>query len=76
MSDSIGVSVALGLIKTVVCVYDLITLPIYTVAQKPWTIRRSKDQTRAKPVKKSNCYSGKICHVETLKGREVNVKKV
>ncbi|XP_053203629.1 long-chain-fatty-acid--CoA ligase 4-like [Panonychus citri] len=57
MTDSLGVSIALGMIKTVVCAYDLMTLPIYTVAQQPWQRSQSKNKTRAKPVKDDNCYS-------------------
>ncbi|XP_015793198.1 long-chain-fatty-acid--CoA ligase 4 [Tetranychus urticae] len=57
MTDSIGVSIALGMIKTVVCAYDLMTLPIYTIVQQPWQRSRARNKIRAKPVKEDNCYS-------------------
>ena len=34
--DSIKVNIILGIIKTIICLYDIITLPIYFLAQRPW----------------------------------------
>jgi len=59
MSDSIGVSLALGLIKTFVCAYDIITFPVYLLIQRPWK-RRSSNQVKAKQVDSNDIYSGMI----------------
>lgn len=57
MSDSICSSVAVGIIKTVVCVYDVLTLPIYFIFQRPWEARRLNADQRAKPLRPDDPYS-------------------
>jgi len=57
MSDSIGVSMAMGLIKTIVCLYDVVTLPVYFLAQKPWEVRRLSNQTKAVQKNERDPYS-------------------
>lgn len=57
MSDSIGVQVGLGLIKSIVCVYDVITFPFYFFAQKPWEVKAKASEIQAKQTQPNNPYS-------------------
>lgn len=49
MNDTL-VSVLIGVIKSVVFVYDVLTYPVYFVAQKPWDVRREAKKVRAEVV--------------------------
>lgn len=44
--DSFWVQSAIGAIKAIAFVYDIITLPVYLVLQKPW--KRRQDSRRVK----------------------------
>jgi len=57
MSDSIGVSVALGIVKSVVCVYDIVTLPVYFLAQQPWKTLAQSAEPKAQPERPGDPYS-------------------
>lgn len=57
MSDSIGVSLALGVIKSVVCVYDVLTLPVYFLLQKPWETTRASAEAKSKSRSPDDPYS-------------------
>jgi len=46
MNDTL-VSVLIGVIKSVVFVYDVLTYPVYFVAQKPWEVRRDAKKIRS-----------------------------
>lgn len=34
--ESLGTTIAMGFLKTVVCIYDVVTFPIYFLMQQPW----------------------------------------
>lgn len=53
------ISTALGLpiFKSIVCAYDVVTLPVYLLAQQPWKARRLSDRPRAKKLKAHDDYS-------------------
>lgn len=57
MSDSIGTTIALGLIKSVVCVYDVLSLPVYAIIQKPWAVTRASNELKAKQENPNDPYS-------------------
>lgn len=38
----VGANVAIGLIKAMMFTYDIATLPIYTVVQKPWVVWKNR----------------------------------
>jgi len=44
--DSFWVQSAIGAIKAIAFMYDIITLPVYLVLQKPW--KRRQDSRRVK----------------------------
>lgn len=48
---------ALGLWKTIVLVYDVVTFPIYLVVQKPWAVLRRAHKIRAKLEREDDPYS-------------------
>ncbi|CAG2166700.1 unnamed protein product, partial [Oppiella nova] len=54
---SLSTTVPLALIKAVVYCYDIITFPIYLLAQKPWARRRESAQRRARQLDPSGPYS-------------------
>jgi len=54
---SLSTTVPLALIKAVVYCYDIITFPIYLLAQKPWNRRRESAQRRARQLDPSSPYS-------------------
>ncbi|KAF2357638.1 AMP-dependent synthetase/ligase [Trinorchestia longiramus] len=57
----VGVSVAIGLIKAGVFVYDVVSYPIYAILQRPWQKRRANKKERAYQVPTSDgdlCYRG------------------
>lgn len=56
MSDSLSTSIGLGLIKSVVCVYDVVTLPIYALVQRPWAAAKPP-AVKARPEAASDPYS-------------------
>lgn len=41
-------NVGLSVIKSLVCAYDVITMPAYLIVQQPWNARRLSDRPRAK----------------------------
>lgn len=57
MSDSVGISLALGLVKSVVCVYDVLTLPVYMLAQQPWKAQRRSAEPKSKKIRPDDPYS-------------------
>ncbi|KMY92303.1 long-chain-fatty-acid--CoA ligase 3 isoform X4 [Drosophila simulans] len=48
--DSFWVQSAIGAIKAIAFVYDIITLPVYLVLQKPWKRRQDSRRVKAKPI--------------------------
>ncbi|KAH9375906.1 hypothetical protein HPB48_012546 [Haemaphysalis longicornis] len=48
--SSVGIKIALGVIKVLVTAYDVVTLPVYFVIQKPWVYWRRKRQCFARAV--------------------------
>jgi len=57
MSDSLPVTLTLGLIKSVVCVYDVVTLPIYALTQRPWKSTRASAGVKSRQVDPNDPYS-------------------
>lgn len=57
MSDSVGTTIALGLIKSVVCVYDVLSLPVYAIIQKPWAVTRASSEIKARQEDPNDPYS-------------------
>ena len=57
---SIGITVGLGLFKTIATAYDIVTLPIYSIFQRPWVKRQSKSKIRARQEDPGDAYSGKM----------------
>lgn len=54
---SIASTLSLSVIKSLVCAYDVITLPAYLIAQQPWKARRLSDRPRAKKLKPNDPHS-------------------
>lgn len=54
---SFATTVSLSVIKSLVCAYDVITLPAYLLAQQPWKARRLSDRPRAKKLKPDDPHS-------------------
>lgn len=50
-------NVGLSVIKSLVCAYDVITLPAYILVQQPWKARRLSDRPRAKKLKPNDPHS-------------------
>uniref|UniRef100_A0A6G1SB85 long-chain-fatty-acid--CoA ligase n=1 Tax=Aceria tosichella TaxID=561515 RepID=A0A6G1SB85_9ACAR len=48
---SFASTISLSVIKSLVCAYDVITLPAYLLVQQPWKARRLSDRPRAKKLK-------------------------
>lgn len=48
---------SLSVIKSLVCAYDVITLPAYLIAQQPWKARRLSDRPKAKKLKPNDPHS-------------------
>lgn len=48
--QSIFVAIGIGFIKSIVCAYDIVTFPIYTLIQRPWVMKRENRRIRAKHV--------------------------
>lgn len=57
MSDSLGVSIAMGIVKSIVCVYDVVTMPFYFMAQKPWEARSKSEKVKAQQVRDNDPYA-------------------
>ncbi|KAG9510695.1 Long-chain-fatty-acid--CoA ligase 4, partial [Fragariocoptes setiger] len=56
-SAKMWAKIALSLLKSIVCAYDLIALPIYTLFQQPWRARRLSDRLRSRRTDPSDPYS-------------------
>lgn len=54
---SLASTISLSVIKSLVCAYDVITLPAYLIAQQPWKARRLSDRPRAKKLKPNDPHS-------------------
>lgn len=54
---SLASTVSLSIIKSLVCAYDVVTLPAYIIAQQPWKARRLSDRPRAKKLKPNDPHS-------------------
>ena len=54
---SFSSTISLSVIKSLVCAYDVITLPAYLIAQQPWKARRLSDRPRAKKLKPNDPHS-------------------
>lgn len=50
-------NVGLSVIKSLVCAYDVITLPAYLLVQQPWKARRLSDRPRAKKLRPNDPHS-------------------
>lgn len=50
-------NVGLSVIKSLVCAYDIITLPAYLLVQQPWKARRLSDRPRAKKLHPNDPHS-------------------
>lgn len=50
-------TVSLSIIKSLVCAYDVITLPAYLLLQQPWKARRLSDRPRAKKLRPNDPHS-------------------
>ncbi|RWS24448.1 long chain fatty acid CoA ligase-like protein [Leptotrombidium deliense] len=60
MSDSVAISLVVGLLKTVVCLYDIISFPVYLLYQRPWIKRQADRQTRAVKANIDDPYSSYV----------------
>lgn len=47
VEQSIFVAIGIGFIKSIVCAYDILTYPIYSIIQKPWEFRQRARRPRA-----------------------------
>lgn len=54
---SFASTISLSVIKSLVCAYDVITLPAYLIAQQPWKARRLSDRPRAKKLRPNDPHS-------------------
>lgn len=54
---SVASTISLSVIKSLVCAYDVITLPAYLIVQQPWKARRLSDRPRAKKLKPNDPHS-------------------
>jgi long-chain acyl-CoA synthetase len=57
MSDSIGIQIAIQLIKSLVFIYDCISYPIYLLVQKPWNLLSKSNRVKAKQLNELSPYS-------------------
>lgn len=55
--SSFATTISLSIIKSLVCAYDVITLPAYLLLQQPWKARRLSDRPRAKKLKPNDPHS-------------------
>lgn len=56
MSD-LPLTLTMGLVKSVVCVYDVLSLPVYSLVQQPWKATNASKAVKAKQVNPSDPYS-------------------
>ncbi|CAB4065677.1 ACSL [Lepeophtheirus salmonis] len=47
-------NLGLGVIKTLIYVYDFLTYPIYAAIQRPWEVREASNALRSRPISKSD----------------------
>lgn len=45
--SSVFITLGLGFIKSIVCIYDLISFPVYAIVQRPWEARQRSRAARA-----------------------------
>lgn len=57
MGSNIGVNILISLIKIIVTLYNIITIPFYYYIQKPWEKKEAAAKPRAKQLDPSNPYS-------------------
>lgn len=55
--ENLGTQIAIGLIKTVVCIYDVITFPIYFLVQQPWEEWKKAHKIYAHQMRDDDPYS-------------------
>ncbi|XP_019759467.1 long-chain-fatty-acid--CoA ligase 4 isoform X8 [Dendroctonus ponderosae] len=48
--DGIGFSIALGAIRALAFIYDILTFPIYVLLQRPWQQRQHSRKIKAQPI--------------------------
>jgi len=48
IEQSIFVAIGIGFLKSIVCAYDILTYPIYSIIQRPWEFRQKTRKVRAK----------------------------
>ncbi|CAG2111382.1 unnamed protein product [Medioppia subpectinata] len=58
------VKARLALIKGLVYSYDALTLPVYTLAQRPWRRRRANRRRKARPLDSTTAYSAWVRDAE------------
>lgn len=59
---SLATTVGLSVIKSIVCAYDVVTLPVYLLTQQPWKARRLSDRPRARQLNPEDVYSPWVCN--------------
>lgn len=57
MAESLPVSATIGLVKSIACVYDVVTLPVYSLIQRPWSKTRASSEAKAIQENPSDPYS-------------------
>ncbi|CAH1104813.1 unnamed protein product [Psylliodes chrysocephalus] len=48
--DGVGFSLAIGALKALAFVYDVLTFPVYIILQRPWRLRQLSRTIKAKPI--------------------------
>ncbi|KAG5888285.1 hypothetical protein JTB14_006672 [Gonioctena quinquepunctata] len=48
--DGVGITVAIGALRALAFVYDVLTFPIYVLLQRPWQLRQLSRKIKAKPI--------------------------
>lgn len=84
--DGVGINLAIGALKAIAFVCDIITFPVYAVLQKPWKRRELSRRIKAEPMNKVSpgCTSitfrsldrpGKV-HVDMIRNNVDTVEKM
>jgi long-chain acyl-CoA synthetase len=50
--DGVGITLAIGALKALAFVYDVLTFPVYVMLQRPWRARALGRRVKAKPITK------------------------
>ncbi|XP_063922554.1 long-chain-fatty-acid--CoA ligase 4 isoform X2 [Zophobas morio] len=50
--DGVGITLAIGALKALAFVYDVLTFPVYVMLQRPWRARSLSRRVKAKPITK------------------------